>query len=154
MMDKPISSLMEKDVVTVHTDDSLEKIEGVLDLHNRTYVPVVDANGVIFGIITAHDLVHFHSQKKNAKATHAWEVCTHRPIEVNSHTLVLEVAKLMVNKKIHHVLVSEDGHLKGVVSSFDLVEKYLLDAKNMFGTQQVPHANSWHSVSTPHSYAY
>lgn len=152
-MDKPVSSLIDRQPVTVLTEDTLDKVESVLDKHGLTFVAVLDMHGAIFGIITAHDLLHFHATKRNPKLMHAWEICTHRPIEVPAGQSVIEVAKLMVKRKIHHVLVTENGALLGVVSSFDLVEKYLLDGVN-FGSEKPQHIRKTHSAMLPNSYRY
>lgn len=153
-MDKPISLLIKTSLVTVHGEDSLEQVEKVLASHDLTYVPVVDAMGSTFGIITAHDLVHFHSMKKNPRTVQAWEICTHRPVEVDAHTTALDVARLMVAKRIHHVLVTKSGRLIGVVSSFDLVEKYLLDGDDAVDSPPPPKADKRHSASIPNGYTY
>lgn len=152
-MDKPISSLINRQPVTVLTEDTLDRIESILDAHDLTFVTVLDMHGVIFGIITAHDLLHFHAAKKNPKAAHAWEICTHRPIEVHAAQPTMEVAKLMVKRKIHHVLVTENGSLLGVVSSFDLVEKYLLDGLSQ-DDEKPERAKKIHSAMLPNSYLY
>jgi len=123
-MDKPISQMMTKSVWTANTEDTIEKVEELLNTHRLSSVPVVDSNGVIFGIISAPDLVHFHSGRKNPKAMRAWEVCTYKPIEIGAATSVSEVARLMVKNKIHHVVVTENGAIKGFVSSLDLIEHY------------------------------
>lgn len=137
MMDKPISSLLSGEcVITVHTDDSLDRVENILDAHNQTYVPVVDADGSVFGIITEHDLVHFHALRKNARSAYAWEICTHRPVQVSADTPVLEVSRLMVKRKIPHVLVTDHGVLIGVVSPFDVVAKYLLNDDSLKAPQK------------------
>jgi CBS domain-containing protein len=154
MMNKPICSLIEQTLVTVHTEDFLETVESVLDLHDLTYVPVVDMHGRVFGIITAHDLVHFHTLKRNAKVVRAWEICTHHPVEVDADASVLEVAELMVTKKIHHVLVTRDGSLLGVISPFNLVEQYLLEDKDAFDNVQQSNPEKKLSASTPNSYTY
>lgn len=120
---------MERDVVMVDIDDSVEKIESAMNSHDVTYVPVVDERGAVFGIITARDLLHFHALKKNPKSVRAWEICTHKPLEVEAHVPVIAVAKLMADKKIHHILITKNGALVGIVSSFDLVEKYMLSGQ-------------------------
>ncbi|MES2297225.1 MAG: CBS domain-containing protein [Pseudomonadota bacterium] len=125
-MDQPISSLIEGDVISVDSEDTIDKVEHILRTHNVTYVPVIETDGRIFGIITARDMINFHSSHKSAKVVRAWEICTHKTVEVSPHKSVHMVAQLMVEHKIHHVLVSDEGVLKGVISSFDLVEKYLL----------------------------
>jgi signal-transduction protein with cAMP-binding, CBS, and nucleotidyltransferase domain len=125
-MDKPISYMMTKSVWTANTEDTVEKIDELLNMHRLSSVPVVDSKGVIFGIISAPDLVLFHSARRNPKAVHAWEICTYKPIEVDPTTPAREVAGLMVKNKIHHVVVTENGSIKGVVSSLDFVEQYVL----------------------------
>jgi CBS domain-containing protein len=125
-MDKPISYMMTKTVQTANTEDTVERIEELLNSHGLSSVPVVDSKGVLFGIISASDLLRFHSTGKSPKASHAWEICTYKPIEVSPTTPVGEVAKLMVKNKIHHVVVSENKSIQGFVSSLDFVEQYVL----------------------------
>jgi CBS domain-containing protein len=125
-MDKPISYMMTKSVWTADSEDSVERVEELLDSHRLSSLPVVDAKGVIFGIISASDLVHFHAARKSPKAVRAWEICTHKPIEVGPTTPIGEVARLMVKNKIHHIVVSENRSVVGVVSSLDFVEQYVL----------------------------
>lgn len=125
-MDKPISYMMTKSVWAADSEDSVERVEELLDSHRLSSLPVVDSKGVIFGIISASDLVHFHAARKNPKAVRAWEICTHKPIEVGPTTPIGEVARLMVKNKIHHIVVSENRSVVGVVSSLDFVEQYVL----------------------------
>lgn len=125
-MDKPISSIMTKNVATVNLKDSIAQVEDKLKLRKYSCAPVIDMNGVCFGIISATDLMHFHTQWKNLRAEKAWEVCTHKVIEVTPDTSIKKVAQLMVEHKIHHVLVTENKSIQGIVSSIDLIQKYLL----------------------------
>ena len=125
-MDKPISSLMEKHVTVVDIDDTVDRVKEILDSHKLSCVPVVDSKGNCFGVISATDLVHFHTMRKNQKAERAWEVCTHKVIEVSPDISVKEAAELMVKNKIHHLVVTENKSIKGIVSSIDLVRGYFL----------------------------
>lgn len=130
-MDRPISSMpisriMRKSVWTVDSEESIERVEDLLITHHLSSVPVVDSQGALFGIISAPDLVIFHAARKNAKAARAWEICTHKPIVVGPATPIGEVASLMVKNRIHHVVVSENKRIAGIVSSLDFVEQYVL----------------------------
>jgi len=125
-MEKPISHMMTKSLHTADTEDTVERVEELLDTHHLHSVPVVDSKGVIFGIISAVDLLHFHSMRKNPKALRAWEICTYKPIEVGPDTPVIEVARLMVKHRIHHVVVTQNRSILGLVSAFDFVEQYAL----------------------------
>jgi CBS domain-containing protein len=124
-MEKPVSSMMTKSVWTVQSEDTVEKIDEVLNSRRLSSVPVVDAKGKIFGIVSARDLVLFHSMRKNPKVVRAWEMCTFDPIQVKPDASIRDVAAMMVEHKIHHIVVTENGSVVGFVSSLDFVRQYL-----------------------------
>lgn len=69
--------------------------------------------------------MQFHALKGDATKTQAWQLCTYKPICVTPDTAVVEVARKMVENKIHHVVVTEGGTISGVVSSLDFVKTFL-----------------------------
>lgn len=117
---------MEKNIITVDLDDTAEHVEEILDSHKLSCVPVIDSEGKCFGVISATDFVHFYIAHKNPKVEHAWEVCTHKIIEVSPDISVIEASELMVKNKIHHLVVTENNAIKGIVSSIDLIRECLL----------------------------
>jgi len=125
-MRKQITSLIGENVITVKLNDSVETVEKVLDSNQLSCVPVINTQGECFGVISAPDLVHFHNARKNPIAERAWEMCTHKIIEVSSDISVREAAELMVKNNIHHLVVVEDGSIKGIVSSIDILRGYIL----------------------------
>jgi CBS-domain-containing membrane protein len=125
-MNRPISHMMAKTVLTAGTEDTIENVDTLLTSHRLSAVPIVDAKGAIFGIVSSLDLLHFNATRKNPKAVRAWELCTYKPIAVSPETPVAEVAKLMIKNKIHHILIIENGMLRGIVSALDFVEHYVL----------------------------
>lgn len=124
-MDKPVSSIMERIVNPVSMDDTVEEVERILNTHDFSCVPVVEANGAVLGILTSRDLLHFHAAGKDPKTVQAWEICTYRPIAVSPDTPISEVAALMVNNKVHHIVVAENGSMKGIVSTLDFARLYM-----------------------------
>ncbi|WP_175452607.1 CBS domain-containing protein [Thiohalomonas denitrificans] len=125
-MDKPISSLMQRNLTVVDIDDAIEKVEAVLNSSHLSYVPVVDSEGKCFGVISAPDLMHFHRKGQNPKARHAWEVCTHKVIEASPDASLNEVVELMVNNHIHHLVITDKQSMLGIVSSIDLINECVL----------------------------
>lgn len=123
-MEQLISEFVGKAVRTAYMEDTVEKVESDLSLHRLHAIPVVDADGAAFGIISEVDLLHFHASKKNPKAMRAWELCTYRPISVPPATPIRDVVRMMVTHKIHQILITEGTALKGIVSCFDLLEHY------------------------------
>ena len=74
-----------------------------------------------FGVISASDLVGFHAQGRDDAATRAWQMCSYKPIVVDPQTPVGIVTGLMVERGIHHVVVTDSNGIAGVVSSLDFV---------------------------------
>lgn len=106
-------------------DDTVEEVEAMMKSHRISSAPVYDTDGAILGIITATDLVKFHSVGKDPKSVKAWEICTYRPVEVTPDTPLEEVADLMLTHRIHHVVVMENEKMKGIVSALDFVKLFL-----------------------------
>ena len=121
-MDKPVSSIMQEIVLPVAMDDTLDKVEALLKSHRISCAPVYgNEDGRILGIITIGDLSGLHATGRSPGQIKAWEVCSYRPLEASPDTPLGEVAKLMLEHKIHHVVVMQHGSLKGIVSSLDFV---------------------------------
>ncbi len=124
-MDKPISLLMDKHITTVDFNDSVFKVEGVMNSSKLSFVVVIDSDGNCFGVISYPDILRFHTLGKNSRNERAWELCTHKVIKVSSDTSARETAELMIKKKIHHVVVTENNLIVGIASSNDFVTEYL-----------------------------
>jgi predicted transcriptional regulator len=125
-MNEPISRIMTKTVWTAAMEDTAEKVEELLNRRSLSAVPIVDEKGGVFGIVSAADILHLHAAKRNPKTIRAWELCTYKPIAVSPETPVDEVARLMIQNKIHHVPVIERSKLCGIVSALDFVERFVL----------------------------
>lgn len=55
--DKPLSGIMESDVVAVSTETDQEAVAQIVSRYNIMAVPVVDPEGVILGIVTVDDII-------------------------------------------------------------------------------------------------
>jgi CBS domain-containing protein len=119
--------MMTKSLWTALENDTVEKVGELMARHHLSSVPVVDSQGAIFGIISNADLLRFHDARGNPKVTRAWELCTFRPIEAGPATPAIEVARLMVKHRVHHVVVTENRKVVGFVSALDFVEQFLLN---------------------------
>ena len=122
---RPISTVMDRTLWTVHAEDSIERVEEILTEQNLSSAPVVGSNGAIVGMIGPPELVQFHAEGKNAKAVKAWEISRIRNFEVSPADTVEDVAKLMSENKVETISVTEFGQLKGIVSTQDLLQEML-----------------------------
>lgn len=101
-MDKPISEIMSKNFTSVELDDSIEKVERVMDSQNSDYAVDIAPNKECFGIISYADIVHFYEKGSNPKLEKAWELCSHKTITVGLETTAREAAAILLKNKIHH----------------------------------------------------
>ncbi|VTU21604.1 CBS domain-containing protein [Variovorax sp. RA8] len=124
-MNPPISSMMQRPVYSVTMEDSVEQVQALLADRHLSWVPVLEpARGEVAGIISASDLVAFHAQGRDAATTRAWQMCSYKPIVVDIGTPAAQVAALMVERGIHHVVVTDGTGIAGVVSSLDFVRSF------------------------------
>ena len=121
----PISSLMQRRIWSADMDDTVARVDALLAGHGLSWVPVLDAGGTIIGVISASDLLQFHAQGRDASSIKAWQMCTYKPIAVDEATPVGEVARAMVDNRIHHVIVTSGTSPVGVVSSLDFVRTFI-----------------------------
>ncbi|WP_397410614.1 cyclic nucleotide-binding/CBS domain-containing protein [Polaromonas sp.] len=124
-MSQTIASLMNREVTLVGPDDTLQAVEAKLVAKGLSWVPVVDASGVVMGVISSADLLRAHAEGKTAPKVSAWQLCTYKPVTVHPDATLAEVARLMTEGHIHHVVVAEGNTIRGVVSSLDFVRTFV-----------------------------
>jgi len=125
MATQPVSTLMSGELVTAGPDDTAQALAAMLCLHQVSCIPVVEEAGAVLGIVTENDLLKLEAARRDPAAVHAWEICTYKPMEVDASIDAGEVARIMVERRIHHVIVTQDKQLKGVVSSLDFVRQFV-----------------------------
>ena len=112
---------------SVWTEDPIDKVAADLERHRLFVAPVVDAEGRMFGVISAFAISHVLAVNKNPRSIRAWEMCAYKPVTVAPDTPASAVAEMMVTRHLHYVVVSSrDGKdIAGIASSFDFVEHYM-----------------------------
>ena len=126
-MTQPISSFMERHVWSVDMEDTIAAVEALFVRQSLSWAPVLESKRTIVGAISASDLLQFHALGQDPNAVRAWQRCTYKPITVSPDMPVSEVARLMIERKIHHVVVIDSAGIVGVVSSFDFVRTFVRD---------------------------
>ena len=67
----------------------------------------------------------FTTKKEMPPRLRAWEICSYKPVEVGPGASVSDVARLMVARGIHHVVVTENKAIIGIVSALDFVKQFI-----------------------------
>lgn len=126
-MSEIVASLMQRRVRTIDMDDTVAGIEGMFARERLSWAPVTTGGGEVIGVISAADLLQFHASGRDAAPIRAWHLCTYKPITVAPDTTLEELARLMIARGIHHVVVKDAEKIAGVVSSLDFVRTFIAD---------------------------
>jgi CBS domain-containing protein len=118
-----VNELMKKDVATCRLQDDLSVAARLMRDRDCGFLPVIDSNGVVTGVITDRDLgIAVGANTRAAERISVEEVMS-RPVfgcfaEDNVKTVLSTMAKHHVRRL--PVLEKEYGHLRGVLSLDDI----------------------------------
>ena len=116
-MNVKVAELMSESVLTAQPHQSVEHVRQVLDRNNISSVPVVDSDNQPVGVISATDLAH--DLKAGSPISN---IMTKKVYVVPKYEDVSIAARVMRNHKIHHVVVTHEKKVAGILSSFDLLK--------------------------------
>ena len=127
-MNVKVHDLMTASVVTAQPHQSVQHVRDMLENNHIGLAPVVDTEGHPVGVISVTDLAHDLKAGSPIKS-----IMTEKVYTVPQYDDVSIAARIMRNHKIHHVIVTHEQKVVGVISSFDmlkLVEDHRYVAKN------------------------
>lgn len=131
---EPVSHIMTSHVFTVQESDSLQKVLNVIRKNKIRHLPVMKGN-TISGIISSTDINRltfgslFENQEGADEAVLEMlsvpQVMTANPRSVRSDDAIRDVADIFVKEEFHALPVVDDGELKGIVTTTDVI-RYML----------------------------
>ena len=131
---EPISHIMTKTVVTANENDNLKNVVELLRKNAIRHIPIVRGKDVI-GIISRTDINRltfgalFEGQEGADEAILDMltisQVMTSKPKTVSSDTIIRDLAEIFVKEDFHALPVVDNGQLKGIVTTTDVVKYFL-----------------------------
>lgn len=115
-MNVRIKDLMAERVITAQPHHTVEHVRALMERNRIGAVPVVGPDGDAVGIVTSTDLV---ADVKGG--TPISRLMTERVYRVPAYNDVHIAARMMRKHKIHHVVVTHEQEVIGIISSFDLL---------------------------------
>ena len=143
---------MQRDIVTVTPDDTLRDALALMTQNHVTGLPVMNGDSRCVGLITSSDILNYEEERAGDSAdsgttqffdpeTQQWEtvllsafgleefgdvrvndVMTRNLIWVDRRATLKEVARRMIDERVHRVLVMDtQANLYGIISAYDLV---------------------------------
>ena len=131
----PVSKIMTKNLVTLSTKDDLVTAERLFKKHHIRHIPVVQGNN-IKGMLSHTDLMRIsfadaideHEEVVDTIVYNMFtipQVMVHDIVSVNPDTTIKEVAEILSKREFHALPVVDDGKLKGIVTTTDLIRYFL-----------------------------
>ncbi len=114
-------------VVSVNADTTIENVLNDIDWSSVSSVVVLGDNKQVVGIITEQDMIYAESIGVKKSDLKAWEICTKEIIKISPDETVSGAMRLMVENKVHHVLVMTGDYLEGIISTFDVLKELMKD---------------------------
>lgn len=120
--DEKISKVMTKDLITVSIDSTVEEVVKKMVDYDVECVPVVDAEGVLRGLVTFRDIVmkvvYPLTKTRESKVE---KIMSKSLVTCSINSTVLDVVKIMKNKHLRRIpVVDAKNKLVGLVTDFDL----------------------------------
>jgi CBS domain-containing protein len=116
-MNVKIADVMANRVITAQPHHTVEHVRNILQRNRIHAVPVVGPDGEALGIVTTADL---SGDLKNGKPVS--QVMSEGVRAVPAYNDVSVAARIMRKYKIHHVVVTHEKRVVGIISSFDLLQ--------------------------------
>jgi len=117
-----IGRVMTKDLVTVSLDGTVEEAVKKMVDYDVECLPVIDAEGVLHGLVTFRDIVmkvvYPSTRTRESKVE---KIMSKRLVTCNLNSTMLDVIKIMKNKHLRRIpVVDTKNKLVGLVTDFDL----------------------------------
>jgi CBS domain-containing protein len=142
-----VRDVMTRDVISVRPEAPLKDVARLLVAHRISGVPVVDADGVVLGIVSEADFLlkgqgasaaHRRPLERlfaddratreriaKAEASTAGEAMTTPAIMIEAGRPVAEAATMMVDHRVNRLPVTDQGGIVGIVTRADLVRAFV-----------------------------
>ncbi len=111
-----VSDLMVRDVVTIHPETTISEVRELLTRLDISAVPVVDGKNRPVGMVTTADLID-----PPADGTAVEELMTEEVVTIPSYSRIHDAARTMRRYHIHHLVVTHEKQVVGILSSFDIL---------------------------------
>ncbi|MGD9526243.1 CBS domain-containing protein [Pseudonocardia sp.] len=111
------------DVVTIGPSATVGELIALIAGRNIGALPVVDDEGHLVGIVSERDVVRrLHEMGSALLAQHVSEIMTTEVTTCSPGDSVVDLARVMTERRFRHLPVVVDGELRGIVSIGDLVK--------------------------------
>jgi len=127
-----VRDVMTKDVVTLGRNEKLSVADDVMRLGRIRHLPIVDDDGALAGIVSQRDLFHSGLLRALGYGSHAKQraldlLVLKEAMKTDVATIspaapLVDAAKLMMERKIGCLVVTEGKAIVGILTETDFVK--------------------------------
>ena len=125
---RTVGEVMTANPVSIAETASLKEAVGILDSKKITGLPVVDASGLLVGVLSQTDLIR---ARANSHLVSTWpglpvgQIMTKPALTIASSASLEEAARVMEERRVHRLVVCDEAATPiGIISSSDLVRSW------------------------------
>jgi CBS domain-containing membrane protein len=133
--EEDVRDLMTDRVYTLQPHDDLEALYDLMDEHHIRHVPIVDADGVLVGLVTQRDLgrtvlgvrdaLPVSEQQEILRRRRVREIMALEVETVEPDESLRAAAQMLLENKIGCLPVVEGEKLIGILTESDFVRRYV-----------------------------
>jgi len=123
-----VKDLMNRGVIACAPGDTVAQVAKVM-IDKDIHAVVVIEGGQAVGVVSQTDLVLARQGRTpdEARAMLAGDIMTPGCVTCDADTLLSDAVSLMTGRRMHRLVVTENGQLAGVISMTDVVRKLMLE---------------------------
>jgi len=115
-MNVKVHDLMVRSVITTTAHRSVGHAKDLMKKHGIHMLPVTNSDGEPTGVVSSTDLLDQKSDERPLG-----QIMTRKIYTIPEYDGAHIAARVMRNHRIHHLVVTHEGRVTGVLSSFDLL---------------------------------
>ena len=116
-MNVKILELMSSNVITAQPHQTVGQLKEKMAKRSLSSVPVVSPDNIPVGVVSASDILATEKE-----GTAISNIMTEKVYTIPEYEDVSVAARMMRNHKIHHLIVTQEQKVVGVISSYDLLK--------------------------------
>ncbi len=117
-----VSEFMVTDLFTVQKTDLIELVAEIMDWQKVHFTPVEDNKGHLVGLVSQRLILRhlIRSRRKNKSCT-VEEIMIKDPITISQEATIFEAMRVMKEKRVRCLPVTDDGELAGIITEVDFL---------------------------------
>jgi acetoin utilization protein AcuB len=126
-----VRDIMTTDLTTLQENESLLDATLIFARSSLRHIPILNATKLA-GIVTERDLKHYtpsilsgipaEEYNRLMESTPLSKIMTRDPVTISPDSPVSEAARVLYDRRIGCLLVVEDGELKGIITTTDMLK--------------------------------